>query len=445
LGRASGLVAVAVAAAAVAPAPAAAAPCALWAHPGGHDRADGTPRAPLRTITRMISRLTPGQAGCLAPGQVFTEAARIETSGLPGRPVRLQGNGAVLRGGIAIRANDVVVGGLRIHGRGEQRRGIVVVEGARVALLRNEIVGNRIIRWTPCVLVEGATGTTIDGNVISQCTRSTSRSVHAQGIFVRRSSGTTIAHNVVARTSGEGIAFMHARGAVVLRNHVHGNTNGVYLGADTTEVVVADNVIAYSGRYGVHGEGGFGNLVTGNCLGRAFGGRLAGAGFVATGNRFGSPRYVNRFRSLAMRPGPCARLAPRSRRSAARSVGAAAPVMPRFLVHYRVLGLPRRVRFVGLFVTRLLPGTPVSIRCVRGCRASGRSAAARDGKALIPTLRGRWLGRGAVVELRAARAGWAGHVARVRVVGAPRGVVVVHSCTTAGGRQRLPCARLHQS
>ena len=291
----------------------------------------------------------------------------------------------MLRGGIAIRANDVVVGGLRFHGRGEGRRAIVVVQGARVSLLRNEIVGNQLVRWTPCVLLDGAAGTTVDGNVISQCTSATSQSVHSQGIFVVGSSGTTIANNVVERTPGDGIAFTRSRGAVVVRNHVHGNTNGVYLGPDTTDVIVADNVVAYSGRYGVLGAGGFGNLVTGNCLWRPGVGNVSGSGFVATANRFTSPRYVNRHRSLAMRRGPCARLRPRSRRSAGRSVGTPFPVLPRFVVHYRLLALPRSVRFERVFLTRVLPGTPVSARCVRRCSASARSASSGDGRALHPT------------------------------------------------------------
>ena len=224
---------------------------------------------------------------------------------------------------------------------------------------------------------------------------------------------------------------------------MHGNTNGVYLGPDTTDVIVADNVVAYSGRYGVLGAGGFGNLVTGNCLWRPGVGNVSGSGFVATANRFTSPRYVNRHRSLAMRRGPCARLRPRSRRSAGRSVGTPFPVLPRFVVHYRLLALPRSVRFERVFLTRVLPGTPVSVRCVRRCSASARSSSSGDGRALIPPPR-RWLPRGAVVEIRAVRPGWGGHVARVRVVGRPRGVVVVHSCTVVGARARVACARLER-
>ena len=430
---------------AFAPAPAAAAPCTLWAHPGGNDRAEGTPRAPFRTITRLTRSLGPGQTGCLAGGQTFTEQARIERSGAPGRPVRLQGNGATLRGGIAIRANDVVVGGLRIDGLGERRRGIIVVEGARVSILRNDVNGRHIVRWMPCVLLDGATGTTIDGNILAECTRATSRSVSAQGIFVVRSTQTTIANNVVARTSGEGIAFTSSRFAVVARNHVHGNTNGVYLGPGTSEVVVVDNVISFSGRYNVHGGGGSSNLVTGNCLWRGFGGNVAGGGFAATANLVTSPRYVNRFRSLAMRPGPCARLRPSSRRSAGRSVGTPNPVMPRFVVHYRLLGLPRRVKVVRLTVARVPPGTSLAVRCVRGCRASARAVAGADGRASLDGLRGRWLARGAVVEIRAARGGWAWQDANMRVVGVPRGVAISHACIRAGSGARVPCSRLQRS
>ena len=213
MGRVSALLVAAVAAAVLAPPPAVAAPCALWAHPGGDDGAGGTLSAPVRTITRLTSLLEPGQAGCLARGQTFTESARIVRSGCTRPPDPAAGDGAMLRGGIAIRANDVVVGGLRFHGRGEGRRAIVVVQGARVSLLRNEIVGNQLVRWTPCVLLDGAAGTTVDGNVISQCTSATSQSVHSQGIFVVGSSGTTIANNVVERTPGDGIAFTRSRGA----------------------------------------------------------------------------------------------------------------------------------------------------------------------------------------------------------------------------------------
>jgi parallel beta-helix repeat protein len=439
---ARGSLAAAVVFAALAAAPPAQGACAAWAHPGGNDRADGTPRAPVRTITQLMSRLQPGQTGCLAPGQRFTEAARIERGGTAGRPVRLLGNGSVLRGGISIRANDVVIGGLRIRGLGERRRGVVVVQGARVAVLRNDITATDIVKWTPCVLVDGSSGTTIDGNTIHECTKATSRSVAAQGVFVVNSTGTTIANNVVARTSGEGIALTGTQRVAVVHNHVYGNTNGVYLGPGTTQAMVVDNVIAYSGRNNVHGEGGSGNLVASNCIWKGFGGNVAGGGFVAAGNLVRNPRYVNRGRSFALRPGPCAARTPRSRRNAVRSVGTPLPVMPGFRVHYRLLGFPSRVQVVALSFSRLVPGARVALRCVRGCTAREAVTAVGGGGASARALRGRWLGRGAALEVRATAPGWRGAFARVTVVGAPRGVRIRHACLARGGSLPVGCVRL---
>lgn len=425
--------------------PSASAACAVWAHPGGQDRADGTPRAPVKTITELMSRLSPGQTGCLAPGQTFTDAGRITKGGVPGRPVRLQGNGSVLRGGIAIRADDVVVSGVRIRGLGERRRGVVVVEGGeRVAIIGNEITATDIVRWTPCILLDGASGTTIDGNEIHECTKATSRNVAAQGIYVVNSTGTTIANNIVARTSGEGIALAGARRVSVVRNHVYGNTNGVYLGPGTTQAMVVNNVIAYSGRINVHGEGGTANLVTSNCLWKGFGGNVAGGGFAASENLVVSPRYVNRYRSLALRPGPCRSRAPRSRRSAG-SVGNAVPVMPDFRVHYRLLGFPSRVQVVALSFTRLVPGARVSLRCARGCSAHEAVGAPASGRTASASLRGRWLARGSVLEVRATADGWRGAFARVTVVGAPRGVVISHACLGQSGFRPVDCMRYERS
>lgn len=426
-------------AALIAPAPASAA-CAAWAHPGGNDRGDGTRRAPVKTITELMARLQPGKTGCLAGGQRFTEAARITKGGASGRPVRLRGNGSVLRGGIVIRTSDVVVAGLRIRGLGERRGGVVVVQGERVALLHNDITATDIVKSTPCVFVDGASGTTIDGNTIHECTKTTSRNVAAQGIYVVNSAGTTIANNVVARTSGEGIALSGARRVAVVRNHVYGNTNGVYFGPGTTQAMVVNNVIAFSGRNNVHGGGGSGNLVTSNCLWKGFGGNVSGGGFAAVGNLVQSPRYVNRYRSLALLPGPCKARAPRSKRSAA-SLGTALPVMPDFRVHYRLLGFPGRVQVVSLSFTRLVPGARISVRCARGCSAREARTAGASGRAASRSLRGRWLDRGSVLEVRATAEGWHGAFARVLVVGAPRGVRISHACLGQGSFRPVNCAR----
>jgi Right handed beta helix region len=447
LARASLLVLAAAAGVLAAPGPAAA--CNLWAHPQGHDRAEGTPRAPLRSITRMMDRLEPGQTGCLAPGTIFRESVVIRRSGLPGRVVRLRTGGgtkATIHGGITIQGSDVAVGGLRVRGLGDRRRAVVLVRGNRAAIVRNDVTGRDIVTSTPCVLVDGVDGTLIDGNSIGRCTRQIQPNIYAAGIHVANATGTTIAHNSIVRTPGDAIALgPNAQRTLVSRNHLHGNAGGVYLSGDgraaTSEALVVDNVISYSGRFGVHGNfpgvPSYGNLVTGNCLWKAAAGNIAGGGFTVVGNIVASPRYANRFRSLRMRPGPCRRLRPASRRRAAASVAPGEPLLAKFLVHYHLRGLPGRVQVVKLSFTRMLPGASVGIRCVRNCRAAERRTAGARGRAGASGLRGRWLSRGAVLEVRATKPGWRGAYARVIVTGLPKGVRIVHGCLGAQGRRVL--------
>lgn len=427
--------------AAVPGAPTAAPACTLWAHPAGNNRADGSARAPVRSITTMMERLAPGQVGCLAPGTTFSQNVVITRGGERGRPVQLRGGGrAALGGGIAIRASNVVVAGLTIHGRGD-RPGVVAVTGERVSLLRNEISGRDVYRSTPCVLLDRAAGTTIDGNVIHECTRRSGRGIYGAGIQAVSSLATSILHNVIQRTPGDGIALTSSRRTLIARNHLHGNASGVYLGPRTSETVVIDNVISYSGRHNVHGSGGRGgNLVTANCLWKGFAGNVAGGGFTSAENLITSPRYVDRFRSLAMRKRACVARAPSSRRGSG-SIGTPFPVLPAFRIHYRLLGLPNQVRVLRLFVRRLVPGASVRAQCVRGCGTNERRLASRTGRAGLTALRGRWLRKGTVIDVRAAKGGWGGAYARIVVTGTPRGVRITHACLGPGGSRPIPCAR----
>jgi hypothetical protein len=432
----------AAALAAVRGAPVAAPACTLWAHPSGSNRADGSARAPLRSITTMMERLRPGQVGCLAPGTTFRQNVVIRRGGVRGRPVQLRGGGrASIGGGIAIRADNVVVAGLAIHGQGENRRGVVVVTGERISLLRNEISGRDIYRSTPCIMLDHAAGTTIDGNVVHECTR-TGRAIYGAGIYVTSSLATSILNNAIVRTPGDGIALTgSSRRTLIARNHLHGNVSGVFIGPGTNDALVIDNVIAYSGRHNVHGSGGRGgNLVTANCLWKGLAGNVAGDGFVSVENLVTSPRYVDRFRSLAMRKRACVARGPSSRRASG-SIGTPFPVMRAFRIHYRLLGLPTRVRVLRLFARRLVPGASLRAQCIHGCGTNERRLASRTGRAGLTALRGRWLRKGTVIEVRAAKGGWGGGFARIFVTGTPRGFRITHACLGPGGSRPIPCAR----
>jgi parallel beta-helix repeat protein len=440
----------------VASKPAGRAGCVRWAHPAGNDRAVGSPTAPLRTITRLAATLAPGQMGCLAPGVVYREAVQIPHGGTPGRPIRIRTGGsprATIWGGIWVRpgSNDVVVGGVKVRGLGERRPATVLVQADRFTLLRSDVSGRDIVRPTPCLLVNSGTGTVLDGNKFHQCTRVIRRNVYVPGVHLWNASQSTIVNNEITRTAGDGIVLSpNARHTLVAHNHLHGNVGGILLGGDgrtaSSDNLVVDNIVAYSGGANVHASfpppaRGHENLVTGNCLWKGFGGNIVrGAGFTAIANLIRNPRYVNRFRGLALRPGPCRSKQPNTRRTAARSVGTPFPVMAPFVVHYRLRALGGSVQVVRLSLTRVLPHARVEVECVRGCRIVERHVAADSGKTATTRLRGRWLPRGAVVAIRVRKFGWAGAFARVRVIGLPRGVRIGHACLPPGARRPVSCA-----
>jgi hypothetical protein len=102
-----------------------------------------------------------------------------------------------------------------------------------------------------------------------------------------------------------------------------------------------------------------------------------------------------------------------------------AVVLPRFTVRYRLRALRQRVQVMSLTLTGLRHGSAVSVRCASRCSARWSGRAPRSTLAL-PVLRGSWLARGAVVEVRESRTGTVGHLARIVVVGLPRGVRIEH-------------------
>jgi Right handed beta helix region len=443
-------VAAAAAVLAFGPGVAEAAPCAFWAAEDGADSAPGTRSAPFRTVARLLEALHSGHAGCLVPGSTFAERVVVkrQKAGIalrtgPGRPrARIVGGIRVNRGADRVRLAKLVV-----QGRGPGRRGVVVVRANRVSLVDNDVSGPFLRdRNVPCILLLGVRGTVIDGNRIHNCTRATTRRLYAPGIHVARATGTTIRSNVVFHNVGDGIALSPAaRRTHVHHNLIDGNVGGIYLGGDLQHASsgnrIVDNIVSFSGRHAVHSSYtpgapvGRDNLVARNCLWRGYAGLLAGTGFRAVGNLVRSPRYVGRPRTYRMRPGPCS-----SRRPHA-YIRRRAPVVGRFLVEYRLLGLPGRVKIVRLGLTGLRAGVRVDLRCVRGCDGVERLRGSADGTAVSVAFRDRWLPRGAAIDVRAHPRGWVGHWARITVVGAPGGVRVEHGCLPPGRSAPVSCDR----
>jgi parallel beta-helix repeat protein len=370
-----------------------------------------------------------------------------------GRPIRIRGLGAhrpVLEGIVRVTktGHDVTFQHLRIEGDGTPGRAIVAIAGTHVSLVDDVVTGPRYRNASiACVRVGGgARGVAILRSRVHDCTRASTRQLYAPGIVVSDATGTAIVDTIVFHTIGDAIALAPSSYRTrVWHSIVDSNTSGIYIGGSSSGNVIADNIIAFNGKWNVHGGGGpaRGNVVTRNCLWRGFVANVAGGGFAAYGNLVASPRYVRHGSTFRMRSGPCAGKRPGERGTAplvrARPPAAAKPApraaparkpvprpLKRFLVQYRLLGLRSRVQVVSLTFSGLKPGSALDVRCVRGCRASEHLTARPDGTASSGTLVGAWLPRGAVVSVREHRAGWIAASARIVVVGLPGGVRIAH-------------------
>jgi parallel beta helix pectate lyase-like protein len=422
--------------------------CDQYASNSGTDGSSGRSDAPVRSIGRLLAGLSKGEVGCLMPGWRFSEHVRVDGVGGLGRPIRIRGLGTprpVLSGILRVTktGHDVTFQHLRIEGDGTPAKAIVSIAGTHISLVDDAITGTRYRNASvACIRVGGgARWTAIRRSRIHDCTRANTRMLYAPGIVVSDAQRTTIVDTIVYHTIGDAIVLApNANGTRITHSILDSNTSGVYIGGSSSGNVVADNVIAFNGKWNVHGGGGSarGNVVTRNCLWKGFAANVAGRGFAAYGNLFHSPRYVQHGSTFRMRPGPCAGKRPGARGSAVPVATPppraapppvrrpASPRLARFLVQYRLLGLSRRVQVIALTFSRLKAGAAVDVRCVRGCNARERLTAGPDGTASSGALIGGWLQRGAVVAVREHRAGWVAAWARITVLGSPRGVRITH-------------------
>lgn len=120
--------------------------------PGGSDAAAGTTAAPWATLAHAVATAAPGDAILLRAG-VYA-GARIERSGLPGRPtvIGAYGDGPVTIDGGDGRArvveiagaSDITLADLTIRGARERwGAGLWIERSARISVLRSGLVENR--------------------------------------------------------------------------------------------------------------------------------------------------------------------------------------------------------------------------------------------------------------------------------------------------------------
>jgi len=111
---------------------------------------------------------------------------------------------------------------------------------------------------------------------------------------------------------------------------------------------------------------------------------------------------------------------------------------------FRALGYPSYVTMASARVEDLPSGTQVEVRCRSACSVQQRQAA-RSPVVVLTQLRGTRLERGAVVEIRAVKAGWIGYYARIEIRGSPLATQTTERCLPAlGKRVATPCSRVER-
>jgi hypothetical protein len=395
--------------------------------------------------------LRAGQTGCVEVGMRFNEHVVVASGGDPGRPARILGAGAVLNGVVRVTrdGHDLTLRDLQIRGDGSTVDAIVSIAGPRIVLSHVSVDGpNYHDANVACIRLRGrAVAVVLRWVVAHDCTRARHSNVYAPGIVVANARGTRIVDSIVYHALGDGIVLApNSHGTHISHTLLDGNSSGIYINGNSSGNVISNNIITYSGRYGVHGDGGTRNVVAGNCIWRGFRANVAGHGFRAYGNAAVSPRYVRRAPTFEMRPGPCTSKRPGARGSSTvvrpqpapsaapkpkpkpepRPKPAPAPQrLKQFVVHYTLRALPNRVQVVSLTFTGLAAGASLDLRCRNGCSLSEHLVADPNGTATSATLLGRWLSRGAVL-VASERRGRATATTTINVTGLPAGVRVTH-------------------
>jgi parallel beta-helix repeat protein len=267
------------------PPPRAAVTCDRFAAGDGNDEADGSLETPFQGMQRLADSLQPGQTGCLAAGE-YDGDVEIGSGGATGQPITLTaadpaGERPVVRGRIVVAdtANDVVISGLVLNGRNDEKLPSPTINGDNVVLLDNEITNDN---FGICVNLGHpsygtAVGTVIQDNRIHNCGEYPATNLE-HGIYVNVARDTTITGNLIYDNADRGIQmYPDAQNTRITNNVIDGNGTGVIFsgtdGAVSSDNYVAHNIITNSVRYNIDaywgdegGPVGQGNVVEDNCL-----------------------------------------------------------------------------------------------------------------------------------------------------------------------------------
>jgi parallel beta-helix repeat protein len=262
--------------------------CTRLASSSGSDSAAGTPSAPWRTATKLLSSLQAGDVGCFAGGQTFgsadvedmVAASDVTITSAPG------GTPATLVGLLYLQGSRITVTGLRLDGHNsfsEASNGASVQGQAGIFVVGDDlrIVGNDISNGHTAICVGVGNPPAkpqralIDGNRIHAC--GVLPQTHGEhGIYLGHGTGTTISNNIIYDIADFGIQlYPDATNTTVQNNIVSGTgeVGGIVIGAEggtpSSGTTIRRNIITHTKGLAITtywgGAVGSGNVATDNC------------------------------------------------------------------------------------------------------------------------------------------------------------------------------------
>jgi parallel beta-helix repeat protein len=268
----------------------AASACTRLASSSGSDSAAGTPAAPWRTATKLLSSLQAGDVGCFAAGQTFgsasvedmVAASDVTITSAPG------GTPATLVGLLYLQGSRITVTGLRLDGHNSfsEASNPASVQGqAGIFVVGDDlkVVGNDISNGHTAICIGVGNPPAkpqralIDGNRIHAC--GVLPQTHGEhGIYLGHGTNTTISNNLIYDIADFGIQLYPDATNTLVQNNVisgTGEVGGIVVGSESgppsSGTTIRRNIITHSAgqaivAYWGNGTPGTGNVATDNCV-----------------------------------------------------------------------------------------------------------------------------------------------------------------------------------
>ncbi|MBZ4421302.1 nitrous oxide reductase family maturation protein NosD [Myxococcus sp. RHSTA-1-4] len=221
----------------------------------GSDRAEGSKKAPFRTIGRALKAVAPGEAIIVLPG-VYAESVVIDGNVKAGRkdaPITLmaQGRARIFPGGsgalVQIRKPYWVVDGFEIDVKGQKRFAVIFEGNTEGSVLSGSNVHHGALGGG-VTTYGGARGVLIEGNHIHDFRKKPRGDSH--GVVIQATSrDITLRENDIHDNSGDSVQCLKpdrdgqapARGVVIERNRLYSNDENAVDIKTCRDVVIRAN------------------------------------------------------------------------------------------------------------------------------------------------------------------------------------------------------------